>query len=225
MTPAASPTPNSDLTYSETRIGFDSGNSQATLTASGTVGLYDISSGQLNGTYQYNSHETYSYSESGEASYSLHEEGTFVNTTANFNSVVYSESAAGSYSESDILSETWHGEGTESTSATGTETSGGNTGGLRTNDNASFSYTLSSLSTVTAAGSWSSSDYEAGQYSDGSYSFSSAVHDEHAQDSASYAVTETLVREGTGTWVNDRSGISTSGVNGTFLFSAIPDET
>ena len=65
MTPAASPTPNSDLTYSETRIGFDSGNSQATLTASGTVGLYDISSGQLNGTYQYNSHETYSYSESG----------------------------------------------------------------------------------------------------------------------------------------------------------------
>ncbi len=104
--------------------------------------------------------------------------------------------------------------------ATGTESGGSDTGGLRTNDDASFSYTLSSLATTTAEGCFSQYDYEAGQYSDGSYSFSSAVHDEHAEDSTSYAVTETLVREGTGTWVNDRSGISTSGVNGTFLYSA-----
>lgn len=55
--------------------------------------------------------------------------------------------------------------------------------------------------------------------------FGNKTHDEHAEDSASYAVTESLARSGTGTWVNDRSGISTSGVNGTFLYSASGSKT
>ena len=51
------------------------------------------------------------------------------------------------------------------------------------------------------------------------------MHDEHSEYSGDYVRVADFDRTATGTWVNDRSGISTSGVNGTFLFSGIPGET
>ena len=115
----------------------------------------------------------------------------------------------------------WDRIGTSSGGA-GASTSGTLSGSTRTSDTAPFSYTLSGLGTYSGNATWSSSDYRAGQWGNGSYSFGSAVDDEHSEYAGDYVHFD---RTATGTWVNDRSGISTSDVNSTFLFSGIPGET
>ncbi len=93
-------------------------------------------------------------------------------------------------------------------------------GSSQTSDTAPFSYTLSALGTLTANATWTSSDYRAGTWGNGSYANGSAVHDEHREESADYTRLSDFERHATGIWVNLRTGISTSGVNGTYLYTA-----
>src|SRR5438093_708808 len=95
--------------------------------------------------------------------------GKFGNGSYNLGSVLYRETAGGSYSLTDLSRETHTGNGVTTTTSNATTTDGTHTGTAAVTDAATFSYTLTAMATLTAAGSYSSSDYLAGQYSDGSY--------------------------------------------------------
>jgi hypothetical protein len=66
----------------------------------------------------------------------------------------------------------------------------------------------------------SSSDYLAGSYANGSYNFSSYTHNEQASDLATLSASGTETDASNGTLVNNTQGISTSGINGTYLYAA-----
>src|SRR5262249_55313470 len=113
--------------------------------------------------------ETFSSTTTAQSSYGLYEAGSYGSMGYNLGSVLYRENSSGSYSLSDLSRETHTGNGVATTSSQATTTDGTHTGTNAVSDAATFSYTLTAIATLTAAGSYSAGDYLAGKYADGSY--------------------------------------------------------
>src|SRR5262249_57887213 len=154
-----------------------------TLTGGGSFAVYATNNRQATGTYTDQSLETFSATATSQGSYSLYKAGSYGGTGYNYGSFLYQQSSSGSYSLTDLHTDTQTGAGLATATSLGTTTDGAHTGTASGNDAGTFSYTLTSQATLTANGSSSASDYLAGQFANGSYSLSSFVHDDQSGDS------------------------------------------
>ena len=153
------------------------------------------------------------------STWSLYQAGVYSNYSYNLSSVLYKAGANGSSSSGDLVSQTWTGNGSGTVTSQETTTSDGYTGTVDTTDASAFSYTQTATASTSAAASWTTSDYDAGNWANGSYAYTSATHNETSGDSTSYLGLGTYTQTSSGTWAHDAEGISTSGVNGTFAYS------
>jgi len=67
--------------------------------------------------------------------------------------------------------------------------------------------------------------YGAGCYSNGSYAYSSWTRDRGGDSASTFSSSTAFNQDASGTWVNRTTGISTSGVNGTFVYTASAGNT